>query len=76
MTKAIKAIVDEEFIGKKRYAPTPEEIQDLIQIHGGDIRAVINSLQFLCYLPLGSRERYRAAAVELEEDKYVDPELK
>ncbi|KAF9300827.1 Cell cycle checkpoint protein rad17 [Mortierella antarctica] len=76
MTKAIKAIVDEEFIGKKRYTPTPEEIQDLIQIHGGDIRAVINSLQFLCYLPLGSRERYRAAAMELEEDKYVDPELK
>ncbi|KAG0087209.1 Cell cycle checkpoint protein rad17 [Podila epicladia] len=76
MTKAIKAIVDEEFTGKKCYAPTPEEIQHLIQIHDGDIRAVINSLQFLCYLPLGSRESYRAAAMELEEDKYVDPELK
>ncbi|KAG0335336.1 Cell cycle checkpoint protein rad17 [Podila horticola] len=76
MTKAIKAIVGEEFIGKKRYAPTPEEIEQLIQIHDGDIRAVINSLQFLCCLPLDSRESYRAAAKELEEDKYVDPELK
>ncbi|KAG0024102.1 Cell cycle checkpoint protein rad17 [Podila clonocystis] len=76
MTKAIKAIVDEEFVGKKRYAPTLEEIKQLIEIHDGDIRAVINSLQFLCYLPLASRESYRTAAQELEEDKYIDSELK
>ncbi|KAG0023563.1 Cell cycle checkpoint protein rad17 [Podila clonocystis] len=76
MTKAIKAIVDEEFVGKKRYAPTLEEIKQLIEIHDGDLRAVINSLQFLCYLPLASRESYRTAAQKLEEDKYVDAELK
>ncbi|KAF9425636.1 Cell cycle checkpoint protein rad17, partial [Podila epigama] len=76
MTKAINAIVNEEFVHKRSFAPEKEEIDQLIEIHGGDIRAVINSLQFLCSLPLTSRRRYREAARILEEDPYVDPDMK
>ncbi|KFH68920.1 hypothetical protein MVEG_05724 [Podila verticillata NRRL 6337] len=76
MTKAIKTLVAAEFIRNESYAPTTEEIQQLIEVHDGDIRAVINSLQFLCYLPLETRENYRVAARKLEEDNYVDSELK
>ncbi|KAG0285296.1 Cell cycle checkpoint protein rad17 [Linnemannia gamsii] len=49
--KALKNLMGQEFRGKSPYKPTSSEIDQLLQIHEGDIRAVINALQFMCYLP-------------------------
>ncbi|KAF9561541.1 Cell cycle checkpoint protein rad17 [Mortierella alpina] len=68
MKKALRKLVDKEFKTTSICAPDTAEIDQLIEIHDGDIRAVINSLQFLCYLPTKKRKRYREAAMKLEED--------
>ncbi|KAG0001142.1 Cell cycle checkpoint protein rad17 [Modicella reniformis] len=56
MKKAINKLVKKEFGTRHKYAPSEEEIDQAIEIHDGDIRAVINSLQFLCYLPAKNRK--------------------
>ncbi|KAG9322008.1 hypothetical protein KVV02_008171 [Mortierella alpina] len=68
MKKALRKLVDKEFKTTSACAPDTAEMDQLIEIHDGDIRAVINSLQFLCYLPTKKRRRYREAAMKLEED--------
>ncbi|KAF9277413.1 Cell cycle checkpoint protein rad17 [Mortierella alpina] len=68
MKKALRKLVDKEFRTTSACAPDTAEVDQLIEIHDGDIRAVINSLQFLCYLPSKKRKRYREAAMKLEED--------
>ncbi|KAF9962854.1 Cell cycle checkpoint protein rad17 [Mortierella alpina] len=68
MKKALRKLVDKEFRTTSVCAPDTAEMDQLIEIHDGDIRAVINALQFLCYLPTKKRKRYREAAVKLEED--------
>lgn len=71
MKKAIKKLVEKEFRTVQTYAPDTEEIDQAIEIHDGDIRAVINSLQFLCYLPSKKRKRYREAARLWDEEQQV-----
>ncbi|KAF9586533.1 Cell cycle checkpoint protein rad17 [Lunasporangiospora selenospora] len=68
MKKAIRSLVDQEFRTRHSYAPDTAEIDSLIDIHDGDIRAVINSLQFMCYLPKKTRKKYREALVREEEE--------
>ncbi|KAF9947796.1 Cell cycle checkpoint protein rad17 [Mortierella alpina] len=68
MKKALRKLVDKEFKTTSACAPDTAEMDQLIEVHDGDIRAVINSLQFLCYLPSKKRRRYREAALKLEED--------
>ncbi|KAK3806870.1 MAG: Rad17 cell cycle checkpoint protein-domain-containing protein [Linnemannia gamsii] len=67
--KALKTLTAQEFRGKTAYAPETAEIDNLIQIHDGDLRAVINALQFLCYLPAKRRRQFREASRILEEDQ-------
>jgi len=69
MKKAIKNLVGQEFRGRSAYEPSTAEIEQLIDIHEGDIRAVINALQFMCYLPTKRRKQFRDAARLLEEDQ-------
>ena len=71
MKKAIRKLVEKEFRTAHTYAPDAEEIDQAIEIHDGDIRAVINSLQFLCHLPAKSRRRYREKARLLEEEQQM-----
>ncbi|KAK3809128.1 MAG: Rad17 cell cycle checkpoint protein-domain-containing protein [Benniella sp.] len=71
MKRAIRKLVEKEFRTTHTYAPDAEEIDQAIEIHDGDIRAVINSLQFLCYLPAKSRRRYREKARLLEEEQQM-----
>ncbi|KAF9121605.1 Cell cycle checkpoint protein rad17 [Mortierella sp. 14UC] len=59
--KALKALITQEFKGRHAYEPETVEIDQLIQIHDGDLRAVINALQFLCYLPTKRRRQFREA---------------
>jgi cell cycle checkpoint protein len=67
--KAIKTLLTQEFRGKPTYEPETVEIDQLIQIYDGDLRAVINALQFLCYLPTKRRRQFREATRILEEDQ-------
>ncbi|KAG0357572.1 Cell cycle checkpoint protein rad17 [Gamsiella multidivaricata] len=47
MTKAIRKLINKEFKASHAHAPDTAEIEQAIKMHDGDIRAVINSLQFL-----------------------------
>lgn len=67
--KALKNLVGQEFRLRSPYQPNSSEIDHLIQIHEGDIRAVINALQFMCCLPSKRRQKFRDAARLLEEDR-------
>ncbi|KAF9185736.1 Cell cycle checkpoint protein rad17 [Haplosporangium sp. Z 767] len=69
MKKAIRNLISQEFTARSEYAPDAVEIEQLIEIHDGDIRAVINALQFLCHVPAKRRRRYREAAMRLEEER-------
>ncbi|KAF9089821.1 Cell cycle checkpoint protein rad17 [Mortierella sp. AD031] len=69
MRKAIKKVVEQEFRRKVAYEPDTAEIDQLIATCEGDIRAAINALQFLCYLPSQRRRHHREAARLLEEDQ-------
>lgn len=69
MKKALKSLMEQEFRGRSAFAPDSAEIDQLIEIHEGDIRAVINALQFMCYLPSKRRLQFREAARQLEEDR-------
>ncbi|KAF9353511.1 Cell cycle checkpoint protein rad17 [Mortierella sp. NVP85] len=71
MKKAIRKLVEKEFGTLHTYAPDAEEVDQAIEIHDGDIRAVINSLQFLCHLPAKRRRHYREKARLLEEERQV-----
>ncbi|ORZ01842.1 Rad17 cell cycle checkpoint protein-domain-containing protein [Lobosporangium transversale] len=68
MKKAIRRLIELEFKSSHSHAPDTAEVDQLIEIHDGDIRAVINALQFLCYLPTKKRRCYRNLAVEAEEE--------
>ncbi|KAH7046487.1 Rad17 cell cycle checkpoint protein-domain-containing protein [Linnemannia elongata] len=67
--KALKNMIGQEFRSRSAFAPDSAEIDQLIEIHEGDIRAVINALQFMCYLPSKRRQQFRKAARQLEEDR-------
>jgi DNA polymerase III delta prime subunit len=67
--KALKRLMAQEFKRRAAYQPDTAELDLLIQIHEGDIRAVINALQFLCYLPTKRRRQLKEAARLLEEDR-------
>ncbi|KAF9114762.1 Cell cycle checkpoint protein rad17 [Mortierella sp. AM989] len=71
MKKALRRLIDNEFKNSNTYAPETAELEQLIEIHDGDIRAVINSLQFLCYIPTKKRKRYREAEARLEKDQQL-----
>ncbi|KAF9148344.1 Cell cycle checkpoint protein rad17 [Linnemannia schmuckeri] len=66
--KALKKLMGQEFRSRSTYAPDSSEIEQLIEIYEGDIRAIINALQFMCYLPSKRRQQFRKAAKQLEED--------
>ncbi|KAI8597135.1 Rad17 cell cycle checkpoint protein-domain-containing protein [Dissophora ornata] len=69
MKKAIRRLIEKEFRTTHTYAPDTAEIEQAIQVHDGDIRAVINALQFLCYVPAKKRKRYKEAAEISEEEQ-------
>lgn len=69
MKKALKSLIGQEFRSRSAFAPNSAEIDQLIEIHEGDIRAVINALQFMCYLPSERRQQFQDAARRLEEDR-------
>ncbi|KAF9995609.1 Cell cycle checkpoint protein rad17 [Entomortierella chlamydospora] len=69
MKKALRKLIDAEFKTSSAHAPNAVELDQAIEIHEGDIRAVINSLQFLCYIPQKRRKRYREAEAELEKEQ-------
>ncbi|KAF9970671.1 Cell cycle checkpoint protein rad17 [Actinomortierella ambigua] len=57
MMKAIKRIIKEEFsspVSRSR-RPTDDELEQFYTLHNGDIRAMLNSLQFYCILPTKKR---------------------
>ncbi|KAG0201304.1 Cell cycle checkpoint protein rad17 [Mortierella sp. GBA30] len=76
--KALRKMVEKEFRTGGAHAPDSAELDQLIEIHDGDIRAVINALQFMCYISSAKRRRYREAALRLEEEQegLVDTENK
>ncbi|KAG0235519.1 Cell cycle checkpoint protein rad17 [Actinomortierella wolfii] len=61
MMKAIKRVVKEEFntSALRPYRPTDDELDQLYSLHNGDIRAMLNSLQFHCILP-SKKRRYHS----------------
>ncbi|KAF9921593.1 Cell cycle checkpoint protein rad17 [Linnemannia zychae] len=69
LKKALKNLVVQEFNGKSSYEPTADEIDQLIRIHEGDVRSVINALQFHCYLPKKRREKIRQTLQLMEDDQ-------
>ncbi|KAF9438716.1 Cell cycle checkpoint protein rad17 [Entomortierella beljakovae] len=69
MKKALRRLIDFEFRTKHAYAPETAELEYLIDTHDGDIRAVINSLQFMCHLTAKKRKKYREQAEKLEEEQ-------
>ncbi|KAI8363301.1 Rad17 cell cycle checkpoint protein-domain-containing protein [Mortierella sp. GBAus27b] len=71
MKKAVRRLVEKEFRTAREYMPSAEEINQAIEIYDGDIRAVINSLQFLCYLPSTKRRLYR----EIEKSSIEEQEF-
>lgn len=67
--KALKSLMGQEFRSRSAFAPDSAEIDQLIEMHEGDIRAVINALQFMCYLPSKRRQQFRKASRQLEKDR-------
>ncbi|KAF8978559.1 Cell cycle checkpoint protein rad17 [Entomortierella lignicola] len=71
MKKALRRLIESEFGASHAYAPDAAELDQLIEIHDGDIRATINALQFLCYIPTKKRKQYREAEERLEEEQQL-----
>ncbi|KAG0243380.1 Cell cycle checkpoint protein rad17 [Actinomortierella wolfii] len=69
MMKAIKRVVKEEFntSALRLYRPTDDELDQLYSLHNGDIRAMLNSLQFHCILP-SKKRRYHSGEETSERD--------
>ncbi|KAI1314685.1 Cell cycle checkpoint protein rad17 [Mortierella claussenii] len=72
MKKALRKLIDQEFRTSHAYAPDTAELDLITEIHEGDIRAAINALQFLCYIPSKKRKRYRDITLRLEEEQLHD----
>ncbi|KAG0325836.1 Cell cycle checkpoint protein rad17 [Podila humilis] len=75
MNKAVQDVVKKEFVGKKAYAPEMKEVDQVMLVHKGDIRAVFNALQFMCSLPIKTRIRYREAEEKMAEDPFQERDL-
>ncbi|KAG0253951.1 Cell cycle checkpoint protein rad17 [Actinomortierella ambigua] len=56
MMKAIKRVVKDEFASSRTRRPTDDELEQLYTLHNGDVRAMLNSLQFYCILPTKKRQ--------------------